>query len=116
MPKNVRGVFHVVLIATLVALGFYAGAARAESDKKTERTWKAKCASCHGAEGKGDTDQGAKFGLKDYSKADWQASKTDAQIKAAIETGVPDKMDGYKEKLDAEQIDKLVAHIRSLKK
>jgi len=90
--------------------------ARAEVDKKTERTWKAKCASCHGAEGAGDTDQGKKLSLKDYSKADWQASKTDAQIKAAIEAGVPDKMDPYKDKIDDEQIGKLVALIRSFKK
>jgi len=93
-----------------------AGPARAESDKKTERTWKAKCASCHGAEGKGDTDQGAKLKVEDYTKAAWQASKTDDQIKTAIETGVVDKMDPYKDKVDAEQIVKLVAHIRSFKK
>ena len=42
--------FSRVMLLALV----FAASARAEVDKKTERTWKAKCASCHGAEGKGD--------------------------------------------------------------
>ena len=48
-------------------------AARAEVDKKIERTWKGKCAACHGADGKGQTDQGKKLGVKDYTAPEWQA-------------------------------------------
>ena len=43
--------------------------ARAEVDKKAERNWKAKCASCHGADGKGQTDQGKKLKVEDMSSA-----------------------------------------------
>ena len=43
-----RRMWIAALAAALVPL-----VARAEVDKKTERTWKAKCASCHGADGKG---------------------------------------------------------------
>lgn len=103
----------VALVALLVPL-----ASRAEADKKTEKTWKAKCASCHGADGKGQSDQGKKMGLADLTAATWQKSKTDAQIKEVIENGAKkgdNQMDGYKEKLSGEEIDKLVAHIRSLK-
>ena len=92
--------------------------ARAEADKKTERTWKAKCASCHGADGKGKTETGEKAGIADYTSADWQKSKTDADIKKAITDGVKGKkaeMDGYKDKLSAEEIDKLDAYVRALK-
>jgi mono/diheme cytochrome c family protein len=93
--------------------------ARAEADKKTERTWKAKCASCHGADGKGQTDQGQKLKVADLSSASWQKSQTDAQIKTVIENGTKNasggEMDGYKDKLDGEQIDALVAYVRSLK-
>lgn len=98
-----------------VAIVSLATAAQAAPDKKTERTWKAKCASCHGAEGKGDTDQGKKLKVKDYTSAEWQASKTDDQLKKAIADGVPD-MDGFKGKLDEEQIGNLVGFVRSLKK
>ena len=89
-------------------------AARADVDKKVERTWKAKCASCHGADGKGQTEQGKKLGIKDYTSADWQKAKSDADLKKGIVDGVPG-MDGYKDKLDAAQVEGLVAFIRTLK-
>lgn len=103
-----------VLTLSLLSLG-----ARAEVDKKTERTWKAKCASCHGADGKGETDTGKKAGIPNYTDGAFQKSKTDAQLKEAIASGVKtDKgeMEGYKDKLDGPQIDALVTYIRSLAK
>ena len=97
-------------------------AAHAEVDKKTKRLWKAKCASCHGANGKGQTDQGKKMGIADYAAADWQKGRTDGQLKASISDGVnrekagkKQEMDPFKDKLDAAQIDSLVGYIRSLK-
>ncbi len=104
----------LILLAALVGAG-----ARAETDAKTVRTFKAKCASCHGAEGKGDTDQGKKMKLPDFSTGAWQKAKTDAQIKGAIENGTKkdgNEMDPYKDKLDGAQIDALVAYIRTLAK
>ena len=95
----------------------------APADPKIERTWKAKCASCHGADGKGDTDQGKKMGVADMSKADWQKKFTDAQIKDVTLNGIKREKDGkkqemdpYKDKLKPEQIDGLVTYIRSLAK
>jgi len=109
-------------IAALAALTLPL-AARAETvDKKIERTWKAKCASCHGVDGKGQTDQGKKMGIADYTDAGWQKGKTDADLKKAINEGVnrekngkKQEMEPYKEKLEADQIDGLVSYIRSLK-
>jgi len=109
--------WNAALAAALVSLG-----ARAAVDKKTERTWKAKCASCHGADGKGKTDQGKKLKISDYTSAAWQKSKTDDELKKAIaegvsreKDGVKQEMQGYKDALPAEQIDQLVAYVRSLK-
>jgi cytochrome c6 len=76
--------------------------------------FKAKCAMCHGADGKGDTAMGKKFGLKDMSSADVQG-KSDADLTAIITTG-KDKMPAYDGKLTKEQIDGLVKYIRTLKK
>ena len=42
------------------------------SDPKTERLWKAKCASCHGADGKAQTEQGKKMAMHDITTAEWQ--------------------------------------------
>src|SRR3954447_15418428 len=103
----------------LVLLGLiWAVSARAEVDKKAERNFKGKCASCHGADGKGQTDQGKKMQVEDMSSAAWQ-KKPDAQIKKAIEDGAKKGdavMEGYKDKLDAASIDALVAYVRTLKK
>ena len=95
-----------------------AASARAEVDKKAERNWKGKCASCHGADGKGQTDQGKKMKVEDLTAASWQKGKTDAQIKKAIEDGAKKGdavMEGYKDKLDGAQIDGLVVYVRTLK-
>jgi mono/diheme cytochrome c family protein len=88
-----------------------------------ERTWKAKCASCHGADGKGQTEQGKKAAVGDMTSADWQKKFTDDQLKAAIndglkrdKNGVKQEMEAYKGKLRPDQIDGLVAYVRGLKK
>ena len=101
---------------TLLLLGAAVGA-RAD-DPKTARTWKAKCGSCHGADGKGDTEQGRKVKIADFSSAEWQKSKSDADIKTAIEGGKKKgdvEMEPYKDKLEPAQIDTLIAYIRTLK-
>jgi cytochrome c553 len=110
----VKKTMAAVLSLALLSLG-----ARAEVDKKTERTWKAKCASCHGADGKGETDQGKKAGIPNYTDPAFQKSKTDDQLKAAIANGVKtDKgeMEGYKDKLSAEETENLVKLVRSFAK
>ncbi len=105
---------HLFALTALIA-----ASAHAEVDAKIVRTFKAKCASCHGVEGKGDTETGKKAKLPDFTTAAWQKSKTDAQIKSTIENGAKkdgNEMDPYKDKLSAEQIDGLVQYIRSLGK
>jgi len=103
----------------LLLLGLLcAASANAEVDKKAERNFKGKCASCHGADGTGQTDQGKKMGVEDMTQASWQ-KKSDAQIKKAIEDGAKKGdavMEGYKDKLDQAAIDSLVAYVRTLKK
>jgi mono/diheme cytochrome c family protein len=106
----VKMTMAAVLSLALLSLG-----ARAQVDKATERTFKSKCASCHGADGKAETDQAKKMGVKPFSTA---ASKSDADLKKAIEDGAKSdkgEMEGYKDKLSAEQIDGLVKYVKTLK-
>jgi mono/diheme cytochrome c family protein len=93
------------------------------ADPKTDRLWRAKCASCHGDAGKGDTEQGQKMGVRDMSQASWQKEFADEKLKQAISDGVKrdkggkkQEMDAYKDKLRPEQIDALVAFVRGLGK
>jgi mono/diheme cytochrome c family protein len=95
----------------------------ASADPATDRLWRAKCASCHGADGKAQTEQGKKMAVGDMSTADWQGKLSDAQIKSAIsdglkrdKDGVHQEMEAYKAKLRPDQLDPLVAYVRALKK
>jgi mono/diheme cytochrome c family protein len=115
------------ITAAFVALTL-AGApavARADApDPKIQRKWKAKCASCHGEDGKGQTEQAKKMGgIRDVSTEAWQKEWTDAKIRAAIEKGVKEEKDGKKKEMEAYQgkltdpeIDGLVKFMRGLKK
>ena len=77
-------------------------------------TFKARCAPCHGATGKGDTKMGQHFKLRDLSSADVQ-KQTEDELEAIIAKG-KGKMPAYGGKLTKEQIEDLVKFIRSLKK
>ena len=59
--------------------------ALAQPDKKIERTWKSKCAACHGAAGKGDTDKGKELKIVDMGTAAFQAKKDDELKRAILE-------------------------------
>jgi cytochrome c6 len=76
--------------------------------------FKAKCAMCHGPEGKGDSPMGKKLNIRDLGSADVQ-KQSDAELTTIIEKG-KNKMPAYGGKLSAEQITTLVAHIRDLGK
>ena len=76
-------------------------------------TYKAKCAMCHGADGKG-SPTGLKMGVHDFTSADVQ-KETDAQLTETITKG-KNKMPAYEGKLKDTEIKDLVAFIRSLAK
>jgi len=90
-----------------------------EVDKKAERAWKAKCASCHGQTGKGDTDKGKELKVEDMSAAKYQ-SKKDDELKKAVLDGVKmdgkEVMPGFKGELTPEQADALIKYTRTFKK
>src|SRR5512141_361498 len=71
--------------------------------------YKAKCASCHGVDGKGQTSIGKSMKLKDLASPEVQGS----DIKGTIENG-KGKMPAYKTKLSADEINALVTYIKSL--
>ena len=114
---------NVRLMASLVAASFLLSATTLaqEDPKKTERTWKAKCSSCHGQGGKGDTDKGKQLKIEDMTTAAYQ-KKTDEEWKNAIMNGVHTEKDGVKQDMPSfkdltpEQVTALVGHIRGFAK
>jgi len=74
-----------------------------------------KCATCHGKDGQAKTFK-AKFNhARNLSDAAWQTEVSDERIFNSITAG-RGKMPAFDKKLTKEQIESLVAHVRSLKK
>lgn len=86
--------------------------ARAQND--TEKTYKANCVLCHGADGSGGTPSGKALGAKDL-RSEAVQKKTDADLTAVISAG-KGKMPAFAKKLSAEDIQKLVKYIKALPK
>ena len=109
MENKVRKLGRLTLAAALFA-GVCLLSAPAKADVAAgEATFKAKCAGCHGADGKGKDA----MKTRDLASADVQ-KQSDADLTGIITNG-KGKMPPYKT-LSADQVKDLVSYIRSLKK
>jgi cytochrome c553 len=108
-----RRIYFPLVLASVLGLP----AVRAEDAKVN---FEAKCAMCHGKEGKGDTKAGQKLGIRDYTDPKVQATLKDDEILKAIKEGVKkeDKvlMKGFSDKLTDDEIKALAAYMRAFKK
>ncbi len=100
--------FQKVLVAML-AVGLIALSASPAFADDAAATYKAKCAMCHGPEGKG-----GKMGTRDFASPEVKA-ETDAQLTEIITKG-KGKMPSYSGKLKDTEIKDLVTYVRSLAK
>jgi cytochrome c6 len=82
-----------------------AGAARAD---EAAATFAAKCAICHGKDGKGETPMGKKMGVKDLSQTKLSA----AEVEKTIADGKPPKMQSFRGKVSDAEIKALAAWIK----
>jgi len=96
-------------LVTLLAGGLIAVCSTSAVAQDAAATYKAKCAMCHGADGKG-----GKMGTRDFASAEVKA-ETDAQLTDIITKG-KGKMPSYTGKLSDADIKGLVAYIRTLAK
>ncbi|HET8774157.1 MAG TPA: cytochrome c [Thermoanaerobaculia bacterium] len=76
--------------------------------------YKSKCAMCHGPDGAGQTTMGKNMKLRDLRSADVQ-KQTDAELVKWIADG-KGKMPAYKGKMTPDEINAVVAFIRTMKK
>lgn len=97
-------------LAILMVCGVMAVSSSSAAAQDAAATYKAKCAMCHGADGKG-----GKMGTKDFASPEIQGL-TDAQLADIISKGKPPKMPAYGDKLKDSEIKDLVAYIRTFKK
>ena len=107
MRKNrVLAIMVTVLVALILPMAVYADDAAA--------LYKAKCASCHAADGSGDTAMGKSMKLRDLRSADVQ-KQTDKELFTITADGKA-KMPAYKAKLSEAEINSLVTYMRELAK
>src|SRR5690242_21686203 len=77
-----------------------------------EKVYKAKCASCHGADGTGATPAGKATKARDFCSDDVKR-ETDEEWTGIIVKG-KNKMPAYDKKLSESEVKEVVAYIRSL--
>jgi cytochrome c6 len=104
MKSIVKAVLGVLTCAILFSVYSFADGAE---------TFKAKCAMCHGPDGKGQTAMGKNLNLRDLGSADVQG-QSDADLTKIITDG-KGKMPKYEGKLTPDQIKEVVSYIRTLK-
>lgn len=75
----------------------------------------AKCAGCHGKDGRGLPNWKAK-GQPSFADVNFQKSRTDAQLTESVTNGKGKFMPVWKDKLSAEQINALVGQVRAFGK
>jgi mono/diheme cytochrome c family protein len=102
----------MVAVAVLAATAFLSAPAKADN-AAAEATYKAKCAMCHGPDGKGETATGKTMKVKDFASEEVQ-KMSDADLSDAISKG-KGKMPAYKT-LTPDQVKDLVGYIRAFGK
>ena len=112
---------RLALMNVLLACVTFSFSAQA-ADKKIERLFGSKCGSCHGKDGKAQTEKGKKMAMRDIASEEFQKI-SDADMTKAIndglkkeKDGVKQEMDGYKEEIKAPEVEALVKYIREFKK
>jgi len=100
-------------LAAVVLTGLWFLSVPAKADNTAEATFKAKCASCHGPDGKGETSVGKMMKAGDFA-SDAVQKMSDADLTDAISKG-KGKMPAYKT-LTPEQVKDLVGYVRAFGK
>ncbi len=109
------GIARLPVVAVASALPSSAEAAR----RKTLRLWKVRCAVCHGLDGKGHTVMGLKLNVADMGDKAWQSKVNERKVKGWLVEGStfvedPDHEMASLSKLPLEQVEALIAYVRTL--
>jgi mono/diheme cytochrome c family protein len=92
-------------LAFAVVAGY--GVALYAADEHPSALFKQYCVKCHGEDGKASTPKGKQLMARDFTNAEFQAGKTDAQLIKTVTNGDED-MPPFGKKLSKEQIESLV--------
>jgi len=119
------GLLSVALLYSLASRADDGLAAPAgyKPDKKVKRLFEAKCASCHGDDGRGKTELGIEMGIADMTKAAYWKDLTLEKARQEVLDGLKRTVNGkqqemkpFRDRLTPEQVDALNLYAASLKK
>lgn len=105
----------IIVSSYVLATGGPAGLKAATAVADGNALYAAKCATCHGKDGRGIPSWRSK-GQPDFTDPKWQKSRTDAQISDATKNGKGKYMPAFKAKMSDEEIAAVVARVRSFGK
>ena len=112
--KHAIAAVLISVVAILVGFQSRSQAVASPAVVDAAATYKAKCASCHGADGSGSTAAGKALKCRDLRSAEVQG-QSDAQLLAIVTKGKR-KMPTFEKSLGIETCKALVAYVRTLKK
>jgi mono/diheme cytochrome c family protein len=82
--------------------------------KQGKTFFKQHCAKCHGADGRGETNDGAILGAPNFTDSAWQEKSNDRRLINSINHGRGD-MPSFEKKLSQDQIKLLLAYVRAFR-
>src|SRR5271154_4293307 len=97
---------HIKFLAVAVTLAVVLMAPLPVPAQNAAAAYKAKCAGCHGVDGKGNTGPGKALGVHDFTSSE-VTKMSDADLIAIVTTG-KNKMPAYGKSLKAADIEALV--------
>ena len=106
------GLLKVLLFSGAVIVALFLLITPAKSQGAGEQVYKAKCASCHGADGVGATPAGKATKARDFC-SDEVKKETDEEWTTIIVKG-KNKMPAYEKKLTEAEVKDVVAYTRGL--
>lgn len=83
-------------------------------EPNAEQIYAARCARCHGEDGKAETRMGKSMGARDFTDAAWHKDTKDEDIFSTIKDG-NGAMPAFGSKLSGEEIKALVGKVRKFK-
>ncbi|HHT9159449.1 MAG: hypothetical protein A2099_07655 [Planctomycetes bacterium GWF2_39_10] len=109
-----KKIFSCCAIPITAMFGLYFGfASSTVNAEDVNKTYKDTCELCHGTDGKG-SEAGKQFGVPDFTNADYQKSRTDAQMKESMTNGTknPNYVKLSDLGVDAADLDALITLVR----
>ena len=107
-----KSVFWMGVTAALLVGVLLAAPAETQGQGSGEKTYKAKCAGCHGSDASGNTPAGKATKTTDACSED-SKKKTDADWTEVVVKG-KNKMPAYDKKLTEAEIKDVIAYMRGL--